>query len=248
MHNSNEFFIGIICLFFLTSVTCTKDPVGLGPGPDTVTDCEGNVYQTVKIGSQVWMSENLRSTKYNDCSAIPLVTDNAAWYYRTTPGYCYYNNMTNADSIRKFGVLYNWYTIDTKKLAISGWHVPTDAEWDTLLNYMIAHKYNWDGTTTGNKIAKSLASSTDWVSDTTHGTIGNDLTLNNRSGFSALPGGSRLDYDGTFVGIGKYGYWWSAGDQWGAWYRGLCFAYVDLRNYGSNYKSCGFSVRLVRDN
>ena len=113
----------------------------------TVKDADGNVYTTVKIGNQVWTVENLRTTKYNDGSAIPLVTDSAAWVNLTTPGYCYYNNTTNADSIKKYGALYNWYAVDTKKLAPAGWHVPTDAEWDTLQNYLIANGYNWDGTT-----------------------------------------------------------------------------------------------------
>ena len=128
----------------------------------TITDFDGNGYQAVKIGNQVWTVENLRTTKYNDGTAIPYVTDSAAWVNLTTPGYCYFNNMVNADSIRKFGALYNWYAVDTKKLAPAGWHVPTDAEWDTLENYLIANGYNWDGTTDSNKIAKSLAAKTDW--------------------------------------------------------------------------------------
>src|SRR4030043_168747 len=127
----------------------------------TVTDADGNVYQTVKIGNQVWTVENLRTTKYDDGSAIPLVTDSAAWAALTTPGFCYYNNTTNADNIKKFGALYNWHAVNTKKLAPKGWHVPTEAEWITLENYLIANGYNWDGTKTENKIAKSMAAKTD---------------------------------------------------------------------------------------
>ncbi len=176
-----------------------------------------------------------------------MVTDSAAWLALTTPGYCYYNNTTNADSIKKYGALYNWYAVNTKKLTPTGWHVPTDAEWDTLKNYLIANGYNWDGTTTGNKIAKSLAAKTDWVTSTDSGAIGNDLTKNNSSGFSALPGGFRYYY-GSFYNIGYLGYWWSATeyDASDAWDRLLSYGYDYLHrsDYG---KGCGLSVRLLRD-
>jgi uncharacterized protein (TIGR02145 family) len=84
------------------------------------------------------MAENLRVTKYNDGTAITKITDSAVWYnisYNnlTTPAYCFYNNTTNADSIKKFGALYNWYVVDTKKLAPAGWHVPTDSEWEVSI-------------------------------------------------------------------------------------------------------------------
>jgi uncharacterized protein (TIGR02145 family) len=135
---------------------------------NTIEDIDGNVYRIVKIGNQLWTVENLRVTKYNDGSAIQLVAGNSAWAALSTPGYCYYNNTTNADSIKKFGALYNWYVVNPsvnpsnpKKVAPVGWHVPTDEEWTILENYMIVNGYNWDGTTTGNKIAKSLATKAD---------------------------------------------------------------------------------------
>jgi uncharacterized protein (TIGR02145 family) len=216
----------------------------------TVTDADGNVYQTVKIGTQVWTVENLRTTKYNDGSAIPLVTDGGLWVALNTPGYCYYGNTTNADSIKNYGALYNWNAVNTKKLAPMGWHVPTDAEWDTLQNYLVINGFNWDGTTdtsTENKIAKSLAAKTDWIASTTPGAIGNGLTKNNRSGFSALPGGCRDDH-GSFSYVGDGGYWWSATEDESsdAYYRDLYCVYDYLVRY-YYYKRCGFSVRLVRD-
>jgi uncharacterized protein (TIGR02145 family) len=213
----------------------------------TVTDTDGNVYQTVKIGNQVWTVENLRTTKYNDGSAIPLVTDSAAWANFATPGYCYYGNTTNADSIRKFGALYNWYAVDTKKLAPIGWHVPTDAEWDTLQKYLIANGYNWDGTTDSNKIAKAMAAKADWWSNITLGGAGNDFRTNNRSGFSGLPGGGRFWY-GSFLEGGFCTRWWSATayDVSTSLSRSLIGGNVDL--YLAPYKKgCGFSVRLVKD-
>jgi uncharacterized protein (TIGR02145 family) len=215
-----------------------------------VTDADGNMYQTVKIGNQVWMAENLRVTKYNDGSIIPLDTSTATWN-AATPKYCFYNNTTDTNSIKKFGALYNWYVLNpanSKKIAPTGWHVPTDAEWDTLQNNLIAKGYNWDGTTTGNKIAKALAAKTDWYTYSTTGTIGCDLTKNNSSGFSALPGGYRRD-DGTFYNQGVYGFWWSAteNDASVACDHNLFYVSGSL-DRGIDYKSCGYSVRLVRDN
>ncbi|MDP3785979.1 MAG: fibrobacter succinogenes major paralogous domain-containing protein [Candidatus Omnitrophota bacterium] len=220
----------------------------------SVTDIDGNVYTTETIGNQVWTVENLRTTKYNDGTPIPLVTDSAAWKALTTPGYCYYNNTTNADNIKKFGALYNWYVVDTKKLAPKGWHVPTDAEWTTLENYLIANGYNWDGTTTDNKIAKSMAAKTDWESPgyIPAGAIGNDLIKNNKSGFSALPGGVRDRNGDLFFNMGRGGYWWSASEidaSRGAFIRSLLFSNDNLfrpSRYG-NPKSGGLSVRLLRD-
>ena len=213
----------------------------------SVIDIDGNVYTTVKIGNQVWTVENLRTTRYNDCTPIPLVTDRAAWEKLTTPGYCYYDNTTDANFIKKFGALYNWYAVDTKKLAPKGWHVPTEAEWGTLKNYLIANGYNWDGTTAGNKIAKSMATKTDWSTFTTPGAPGNNLSKNNKSGFSALPGGSRDDV-GVFCLIGVYGLWWSA-TEFDASLAYYCVLYIDdvLLYRDCDLKSCGFSVRLLRD-
>ena len=217
----------------------------------TVSDTDGNVYQTVRIGNQVWMAENLRTTKYNDGFAIPLDTSRVTWNMATTRKYCFYNNTTNSDSIKKYGALYNWYVIspqNIKKIAPAGWHVPTDAEWDTLQNYLITKGDNWDNTTTGNKIAKPLATQTDWKTYTTAGAIGCNLTKNNSSGFSALGGGCR-SRSGHFYGQSSYGYWWSATESGAssAWDRHLLSVSDNLGRYDAG-KSCGFFVRLLRDN
>ena len=100
-----------------------------------VQDIDGNNYLTVTIGTQIWMAENLRTTKYNDGTAIPLVTDNTTWANLTTPAYCWYNNdaKTNGST---YGALYNWYSVNTKKLCPTGWHVPNDTEWTTLTTYL----------------------------------------------------------------------------------------------------------------
>lgn len=232
--------LSIFTILLMFASGCTEDDSSI-----TVTDIEGNVYQTVKIGTQTWMVENLKTTKYNDGTSIPLVSDDNAWQALSTPGCCYYNN--DAANKTTYGALYNWYTVNTDNLAPTGWHVPTDAEWTTLENYLIANGYNYDGTTTRNEIAKSLAATTDWVTDDGTDTLGNDFTKNNTSGFAGLPGGGRF-YGGTFGGVGHYGCWWSSSEcgAGSAWDRGLD---NDSSNVSRNYyyKQCGFSVRCVRD-
>ena len=220
----------------------------------TVTDIDGNVYHTVKIGTQVWMVENLKTTHYNDGTAIPLVTDDKTWGSLTTPGYCWYKN--DAAKYKNMnGALYNWYAVNTGKLAPTGWHVPTDTEWTTLQNYLIANGYNYDGSTSKNKFAKSLADTTNWTPDpdTYSGTIGDDLSKNNSTGFSALPGGDHWLHG--FGDAGDAGYWWSSTESctflgWHrnlAWCRHLCYSRSNL--YRDNYlKINGYSVRCVRDN
>jgi uncharacterized protein (TIGR02145 family) len=222
-----------------------------------MTDADGNVYQSVRIGNQVWMTENLRVTKYNDSTAIPLDTSRSTWNAET-PKYCYYDNTTNADSIKKYGALYNWHVVGSsnpKKIAPAGWHVPTDAEWDTLENNLIANGYNWDGSITGNKIAKAMAAQSDWYTYTTTGTPSCDLTKNNSSGFSALPGGYRSgerSNTGYFGGQSVGGHWWSATEVGAsnAYCRHLYFSSENLyrdRTSDDGIKGCGFSVRLLRD-
>ena len=219
------------------------------PAGSTVTDKDGNVYNTVTIGTQTWMKENLKTITYNDGTPIQLVTDNTAWSNLITPAYSNYNNTTNADTINTYGRLYNWYTVNTNKLCPTGWHVPSDAEWTTLENYLIANGYNYDGTTTGNKYAKSLAATTNWLSYTGVGTVGNTdyPAKRNATGFTALPGGYR-SYNGTFIYIGNYGTWWSSseGNTYNAWFRAMTYNYSSVyRNYLD--KQDGFSVRCLGD-
>jgi len=215
---------------------------------DTVRDIDGNLYQAVRIGNLVWMAENLRVTKYSDGTTIPHVPDSAAWAYLTTPGYCFYNNATHPDTIKKWGALYNWHVVspdNPEKIAPPGWRVPADEDWDSLAYYLVVNGYNWDETVEGNKIAKSLAGQVDWQPFTTEGTVGNDLRKNNRSGFSALPCGYR-NHEGYFNEKSCDGLWWSAtGTNTSIWYRRLFFDNHDLLR-SQLYSSCGFSVRLVR--
>lgn len=218
---------------------------------DTVRDIDGNMYQAVRIGSQVWMTENLRVTKYNDDSYISMDTSTNTWSKDTTPKYCFYNNTTNSETIKKFGALYNWFVVspaNPKNIAPTGWHVPTDAEWDSLQNYLISNGYNWDNISTINETAKSLSVKTDWMKYTVEGTVGCDLTKNNKTGFSAFPGGYRDNIFCRFTYQDSIGYWWSATkyDASYAWERTLWYSFASF-NRGYTYKNSGISVRLVRD-
>jgi uncharacterized protein (TIGR02145 family) len=202
----------------------------------TVSDFEGNSYKTLKIGKQIWTIENLRSTKYRDGSAI------------SQSDYSFYKNTTDAAAKKKWGALYNGTTALNSKLAPTGWHVSTDADWDTLQNYLIATGHNYDGTLTENKIAKSMAENTGWQEFKEEGAIGNDQTINNSSGFSGQPGGLK-NFDGTFFDQNVIGYWWTSTkkDFTYTYYRILYYTNFDLyESYRVNTNSC--SIRLVKNN
>lgn len=200
----------------------------------TVTDIDGNIYSTVKIGKQVWMTSNLKTTHYRNGDAIPNVTSNSAWVALTTGAQCTYNNTIVADSINLFGRLYNFYAVsDSRKIAPIGWHVPSDAEWTILTTYL--------GSIAGGRM-KEIG--------TTHWTFPNTDALND-SKFSALPGGCRDSYlyPGAFYRLGDDGAWWSSTeyDATGAWWLDLYFHSSGVNRNSYNAKSLGFSVRCVKD-
>lgn len=214
----------------------------------TVSDIEGNVYNTIAIGTQIWMKENLKTTTYNDETYIPNVTDNTIWAGLSSGAYCWYNN--NAGTYKNiYGALYNWYAVNTEKLCPSGWHVPTDPEWQTLENYLIDNGYNYDGTITQNKIAKALAATTNWVLSEISGSVGNTdyPAFRNKSGFTALPGGNR-EGNGTFSFFSYAGNWWSSTEYAtsNAQMRNIGYEQVYLLRYIYD-KTYGFSVRCVKD-
>jgi uncharacterized protein (TIGR02145 family) len=241
-----------ICLFSLI-LNCNPTDHGTNNSANTVIDADGNVYTIVKIGTQTWTAENLKTTKYNDGTEILQILDTTTWkscIHSQTAGYCYCNNTTNADSITIFGALYNWYAVNTGKLAPTGWHIPTDAEWNTLQNYLIAHGYNYDGTITDNLIAKAMAAQTNWTTYSTAGTPGCSLSTNSSSGFSGLPGGYRTE-NGQFKFVDSSGCWWSASGSSATYAIGYIVSYREGGIgicYGVGVKSYGFSVRLVKDN
>ena len=199
----------------------------------TLTDQDGNIYKTVTIGAQTWMAENLRTTKYNDGTSIPNITSAAAWADLTTGAYCNFNNNTKMDSLATFGRLYNWYAVNTLKLAPVGWHVPTDAEWDELTDFL------GGPVPAGGKLKET---------DTAHWKIPN-IGATNETGFTALPSGSR-NYLGVFYAIGLHASWLSSTEYNPnpkfAWYRGIWNDYDELSRY-SITKVDGTSVRCIKD-
>jgi uncharacterized protein (TIGR02145 family) len=202
------------------------------PGPN-ITDSEGNTYKTVNIGTQTWMAENLKVSKYSDGTAIPNITDNSQWQNNTTGAWSYYNN--DVANNAKYGKLYNWYAVSktsngNKNICPTGWHVPTDAEWGVLTGYLV-------GSSAGGKMKE--VGTTSWNSPNTDAT--------NASLFSALPGGSRGG-GGVYSAIGSFGGWWSSTESSSgfAWTRYL------YNNYGTASRSnfsedIGLSVRCLRD-
>ncbi len=242
-------FLSFAAVFILLHSYCARE---------TVTDADGNIYSTVKIGNQVWTVENLRTTKLNDSTPIPHVPDSVNWNFLASPGYCFYDNTTNADTIRKLGALYNWYCVNSKKLAPPGWHVPTNDDWAALQNYLIEHGYNWHRRRSGNEIAKSLAAQSGWKPFTIEGNPGHNMKENNRSGFSGVGAGYRFasletikcrDLKSSFIGIRHKGGWWSATEinESEAFSYGLGFCREHLISWDNFIKTCGYSVRLVKD-
>lgn len=203
--------------------------------PGAIVDFDGNIYQTVTIGTQTWMAENLRVTHYRNGDAIPNVTGNPEWTGLTTGAYCWYNNDISWRDA--YGALYIWYTVvDSRGLCPPGWHTPTDAEWTILTDYL-------GGSSIAGGKMKSTRKEPDahprWDSPNTGAT--------NESGFSGLPGGTR-NASGTFNDVGPTGYFWSSTGYSSnyAWYR-----YLNYSNYyvnkSFNYRQRGFSVRCLRD-
>lgn len=217
----------IILIIIITSLLLTKCEKESG----LPVDGDGNEYDTVVIGTQTWLAENLKTTKYNNRVSIPLVTDNNQWISTTTAAFCWYGN--NATLKDDYGALYNWWAVKVSFLCPLGYHVPNDEEWKTLINYL-----------GGEEIAGAKLKTT----GTQFWSPNNIAT--NESRFSAMPGGKRDHNDGTFYSIRNYGSWWSSSpgidedsgrrvdifhSMSGAYLKGLS-------------KKAGFSVRCIKDN
>jgi uncharacterized protein (TIGR02145 family) len=219
--------------YYVRAYATTNAGTGYGSAmsfttPVIVTDIDGNIYNTVAIGTQVWMVENLKTTKYRNGDPIPNVTENIEWSNLTTGAYCDYDN-TPGNSVT-YGKLYNWFAVnDSRNIAPTGWHVPSDAEWTILTSFLGGEEV------AGGKLKET--GTTHWQSPNTGAT--------NESGFSGLPGGDNRF--GSFSSLGDFGCFWSSTELGPtAWFHFL--SYNDASVPRSNEtKSIGFSVRCLRD-
>jgi uncharacterized protein (TIGR02145 family) len=211
-----------------------------------IADIDGNIYKTVKIGDQLWMTENLKVKKYRNGDLIGT----------TTPVTLNINNEddpkyqwpcgSSDNNVATNGRLYTWYTVsDSRNICPTGWHVPTDSEWTTLTDYLTNNGYGYGGS--GDDIAKSLAATSDWVTDPNPGNPGNDQLDNNSTGFTAFPVGFRTS-DGPFTSIGIFTGWWSSTESNidNSWYRGLNNSTPFVTRSNSSKKHAG-SVRCIKD-
>ena len=221
---------------FIASGCSSKDDNTIN---STVQDADGNIYHVDTIGTQIWMVENLKTTHYNDNSPITPVIDPTVWTGLITGAYCWYNNDAGTYKIT-YGALYNWYAVNTGKLCPAGWHVPSDGEWTTLINYL-------GGVNVAGGMLKESGTS-HWATPNTG--------ANNSKGFTALPGGSRyvgsslFFINGMFYANGTYCFWWSSTENASvitdAWHQYITSGSGTIvRQTGS--KGLGFSVRCIKN-
>ncbi|MCH1473262.1 MAG: T9SS type A sorting domain-containing protein [Bacteroidia bacterium] len=221
-------------------------------------DHEGNIYQWINYGTLDWSVKNAENSTYRDGTEIPQVTDPTAWSNLTTGAWCYIDNDSNN------GKLYNWYAIagvhdndastSNKTFAPAGWRVPSDAEWTTLENHLISNGFNYDSSTSGNKIAKSMASTTGWTATSGTGYPGDNQVNNNSSQFNAFPKGQRNGVEnnsqdnGKFVNSGTYAQFWTSSEtsSTNAKYRYISGTNTELKTY-SPPKKYGYATRLISD-
>jgi len=197
--------------------------------PTKVTDIEGNEYATVKIGNQLWMASNLKTTKYRNGDPIVNMTDYTVWVTLTSGAYCDYDNLTANGTV--YGHLYNWYAVsDSRNIAPAGWHVPSDAEWDVLVTYL------GGSSVAGGKMKET--GTNHWWSP--------NYGATNESGFTGLPGGGS-NTRGWNINI--YGFWWSSTEfnSTQAWYRYLYKDDTNIARTFNNTKTTGYSIRCIKD-
>jgi len=222
----------ILGLIIIQLDSCKKED------PITVTDVDGNTYMAVTIGKQVWMTENLRTTKFNDMSVITNVTGNNIWANTTIPAYSWFDNDTAYRDL--YGGLYNYFTVESGKLCPDGWHVPSNDEFKALekslgMTQAGADSLEWRGTDQG----KKMKSRTGWNYN------GNGT---NSSGFSGLAGGYRYGVDGSFNDLGAVSYWWTSSKKSSTLglYRRLDYNQIKVYAEGVRLQA-GKYVRCVRD-
>jgi len=218
----------------------------------TLTDVNGNSYKWIKIGDQIWMAENLKTTKYRNEDVIgtttPATLDISG---ESVPRYQWaYDG--NEDNVAIYGRLYTWHVVtDSRNICPTGWDIPSQTEWTILQDFLITNGFNYDGTTSENKVAKSIASTTLWLSSAVTGAVGNTdyPEKRNTTGFNGLPSGTRYP-DGQFLNNIYHETWWSSTEyvsypSW-AYYCQIFFDWVYMEVL-SQEKNFGRSVRCIKD-
>jgi uncharacterized protein (TIGR02145 family) len=241
---SKIYAFALIVLFLISTYSCKKDKKEEANSPmygENVSDIDGNIYHTVIIGTQQWMVENLKVTRYRNGDTIPNVIDSLAWYDLTTGAYCNYGN--SPGKAITYGRLYNFYTIsDTRNICPAGWHVPSSEEWTTLIDFLGGENV------AGGKMKELGTTHWEW----TYKDFTNDY------GFTALPGGRRSggddpyldnEYKGRYAFFGNQAYWWSTTtmslDDWVTGYE------IGTQSYSiiafRDPKNTGHSIRCIKD-
>ncbi|MEI6455736.1 MAG: fibrobacter succinogenes major paralogous domain-containing protein [bacterium] len=204
------------------------------PG-DTVVDYDGNIYHKVTIGTQVWLTGNLKTTHYRNGDSIPLVTSDAQWKVLTTGAWCIYDNLPS--NAKTYGRLYNWHAVnDSRGLCPEGWHVPSVNDWNSLALFL-----------GGENVAGGKMKTTGTIEQGNGFWYEPNTGATNSSGFNGLPGGYRINY-GNYYSIGNVAYFWSSSDTTlvNSWNFVLDANNENLiRHY--NFQTNGFSVRCIRD-
>ncbi|MBU1009982.1 MAG: fibrobacter succinogenes major paralogous domain-containing protein [Bacteroidetes bacterium] len=215
---------------------------------ELLKDADGNSYKTVRIGRQLWMAENLKTTRFNNGKPIPQVTENKAWYELKTPAYCWYNNDESANK-NPYGAIYNWYAVNTGNLCPTGWHVSSDNDWKELEEYLVANGHN-SNKGKAEMIGKSLAANYGWTPSAMPSDVGSDQLpeFRNKSGFTALPGGFRTTNGGFSTPSGIGAYWWTSTEKNDsqAWFKHVMSFRATLEEAAQS-KYFGCSVRCVKD-
>jgi uncharacterized protein (TIGR02145 family) len=213
-------------MLFSLFLSCNKDD----HDEEIITDVDGNIYHTVVIGNQTWMLENLKTTKYNDGTEIPNVEENEEWELMNSGAYCNYDNLES--NCELYGRLYNWYAVNTGKLAPKEWRVATDSDWKILTDFLGGLEV------AGGEIKE--VGTIHWDSP--------NIGATNSSGFTALPGGHRY-FDGYFTVINRGAIWWTSTseDEGNAWFRSTMHNIIHIRRDVYGYQS-GFSVRCIKEN
>jgi uncharacterized protein (TIGR02145 family) len=245
-NNKSGFFLIILIAFFAVHFTACNEKVSdpAVPETDSITDIDGNIYMTVKIGDHWWMAENLKVTHYKNGDTIECVSKNkpdATWSNLQTGAYCYMN--------KDFGLLYNFYSInDPRGIVPQGWHIPSDEEWKEMeiklgMSRETVDSTNWRGSDQGNKLKAKGGSTQYWLdAGDTYRVFGT-----NESGFNAKGGSARI-FNGLWGDLNHNAFWWTSSsvNNNEAWYRGLDYNKTNVFRFSGSKKN-GFSLRCIKD-